>query len=79
RVVVVSAPEGEDVVGKHPMIIREGDVLVINKVDLAEPCGVSVDRMVETAREINPDIEVYRTSVRTGEGLKELAERLLPA
>ncbi|WP_456466657.1 hydrogenase nickel incorporation protein HypB [Methanopyrus sp.] len=79
RVVVVSAPEGEDVVGKHPMIIREGDVLVINKVDLAEPCGVSVDRMVETAREINPDIEVYRTSVRTGEGLRELAERLLPA
>ncbi len=77
RVIVVSATEGEDVVGKHPMIIREGDVLVINKVDLAEPCGVSVEKMVEAAREINPDIEIYRTSVKTGEGMDELSRRLL--
>ncbi|WP_088334695.1 hydrogenase nickel incorporation protein HypB [Methanopyrus sp. KOL6] len=78
RVIVVSATEGEDVVGKHPMMIRRGDVLVVNKIDLADACGVSPETMVSTAKEINPDLEVYLTSIKTGEGMAELAERLLP-
>ncbi|WP_456482434.1 hydrogenase nickel incorporation protein HypB [Methanopyrus sp.] len=78
RVIVVSATEGEDVIGKHPMMIRKGDVLVVNKIDLADACGVSPETMVRTAKEINPDLEVYLTSVKTGEGMAELAERLLP-
>ncbi|WP_457619892.1 hydrogenase nickel incorporation protein HypB [Methanopyrus sp.] len=78
RVIVVSATEGEDVVGKHPMMIRKGDVLVVNKIDLAEACGVSPETMARTAKEINPDLEIYLTSVKTGEGMVELAERLLP-
>ncbi|WP_457615312.1 hydrogenase nickel incorporation protein HypB [Methanopyrus sp.] len=78
RVIVVSATEGEDVVGKHPMMIRKGDVLVVNKIDLAEACGVSPETMVRTAKEINPNLEIYLTSVKTGEGMEELAERLLP-
>ncbi|WP_148688196.1 hydrogenase nickel incorporation protein HypB [Methanopyrus sp. SNP6] len=78
RVIVVSATEGEDVIGKHPMMIRRGDVLVVNKIDLADACGVSPETMVSTAKEINPDLEVYLTSIKTGEGMAELAERLLP-
>ncbi|AAM02759.1 hydrogenase nickel incorporation protein HypB [Methanopyrus kandleri] len=78
RVIVVSATEGEDVIGKHPMMIRKGDVLVVNKIDLADACGVSPETMVRTAKEINPDLEVYLTSIKTGEGMAELAERLLP-
>ncbi|WP_456455300.1 hydrogenase nickel incorporation protein HypB [Methanopyrus sp.] len=78
RVIVVSATEGEDVIGKHPMMIRRGDVLVVNKIDLADACGVSPETMISTAKEINPDLEVYLTSIKTGEGMAELAERLLP-
>jgi hydrogenase nickel incorporation protein HypB len=78
RVIVVSATEGEDVIGKHPMMIRKGDVLVVNKIDLADACGVSPETMVRTAKEINPNLATYLTSIKTGEGMAELAERLLP-
>lgn len=42
RVVVVSVTEGPYMVVKHPFIFMEADVVLINKVDLAQAMGVNV-------------------------------------
>ncbi len=77
RILVVSATEGEDVIPKHPAIVKAADVIVVNKIDLAEACGVDVDSLLEAAEEINPSADVFAVSVKTGEGLEGLERRLL--
>ncbi|PTD93769.1 hydrogenase accessory protein HypB [archaeon SCG-AAA382B04] len=72
RWIVVSVTEGDDVVNKHPIIFKNSDVTVINKIDLAEAIGADLEKMVEDAREINPDMDVIKTSIKTGEGLDRL-------
>ncbi|MHC1626460.1 MAG: hydrogenase nickel incorporation protein HypB [Methanoculleaceae archaeon] len=77
RIVVVSATEGDDVVKKHPMIFRQGSIAVINKTDLAEAVGADLDRMEADIHRYNPEMPVYRTNLRTGEGVAPLVEAIL--
>jgi hydrogenase nickel incorporation protein HypB len=77
RIVVVSTTEGDDVVNKHPMMSRESSIGVINKIDLAELIGANPDRMEADMRRYNPEIKVFRTNMKTGEGIEALLEALL--
>ncbi len=76
RVLVVSVAEGEDKFVKHPMSTRLADVIVINKVDLAEAVGVDVDYMEKTARELNPRAPIIRMVAKRCEGIRGLREAL---
>lgn len=76
RVVIVSITEGGHVVRKHPMLFKFSDIAVINKVDLAHVIDVDIDEMVKDANHINPDLKVFKTSAKTGEGISELMEAL---
>jgi hydrogenase nickel incorporation protein HypB len=76
RVVIVSITEGGHVVRKHPMLFKFSDIAVINKVDLAHVIDVDIDEMVKDAKHINPDLKVFKTSAKTGEGISELMEAL---
>ncbi len=77
RVVVISTTEGEDTVRKHPLIFRDADVCVVNKVDLAEPVGVDVAIIESDFRTINRHAPFIRTNAKTGEGVEELLGALL--
>lgn len=77
RVVVVSSTEGDDVVNKHPMMFRSCSIGVINKVDLAPLVGADLDRMERDMRRYNPAIRVFRTNLKSGEGLGPLLEALI--
>jgi hydrogenase nickel incorporation protein HypB len=77
RVVVVSSTEGDDVVNKHPMMFRSCSIGVINKVDLAPLVGADLDRMERDMRRYNPEILVFRTNLKTGEGVRPLLDALL--
>ena len=77
RVVVISTTEGDDTVRKHPLIFRDADVCVINKVDLAGPVGVDVDVIEGDFRTVNGHAPFIRTNAKTGEGVGELLEALL--
>lgn len=77
RVVVVSSTEGDDVVNKHPMMFRSCSIGVINKVDLAPLVGADLDRMERDMHRYNPAIRVFRTNLKTGEGVGPLLEALL--
>ena len=76
KVVVVSVTEGGYMVKKHPIIFKEADVAVINKIDLADEMGVSPSSLERDAKELNPRIKVVKTSVKTGEGLDDLIKAI---
>ncbi len=76
RVMVADVTEGEDKFVKHPMSTRVSDVIVINKIDLADYLGVNLDKMIEDARRINPRARIFLVSARTGAGVGELYEAL---
>lgn len=72
RIVVVSVTEGDDTVEKHPIIFQTSDVVVINKVDLADAVGADADKMVNDAKQLNPNIKVIKSSLKQGTGLDEI-------
>ncbi|MGZ7044093.1 MAG: hydrogenase nickel incorporation protein HypB, partial [Methanobacterium sp.] len=39
RMVVISVSEGDDTVEKHPLIFKDADIVIINKIDIAEAVG----------------------------------------
>jgi len=51
-------------------------VVVINKIDLAEAMEVSVDQLIADVHALKPDIKVIATSCKKGTGLDEVAETL---
>jgi len=77
RVVIVSVTEGDDVVNKHPAIFRECDIGIINKVDLAEAVGASVERIERDMKRHNSNIKILKTNLRKGVGVNEVADLLL--
>jgi hydrogenase nickel incorporation protein HypB len=44
-------------------------VLVINKIDLLPYVNARVETIEQYAREINPDLTIFRTSCTTGDGI----------
>jgi hydrogenase nickel incorporation protein HypB len=77
RIVVVSSTEGDDVVNKHPMMFRGCQIGVINKVDLAPLVGADLDRMERDMHRYNPGIQVFRTNLKTGDGVAALLDAIL--
>jgi hydrogenase nickel incorporation protein HypB len=77
RVVVVSVTEGQYMVRKHPHIFLGADVVVINKIDLAEAMNVKVEDLTGDVHTLKPDIKVFPTSCKDGTGLGAVADVLL--
>ena len=73
---VLSVPEGDDKPAKYPLMYRESDIMVINKIDALPVFDFDINRAEQDARKQNPDIRIFRISAKTGEGVKELAEYL---
>lgn len=69
KVMILSVTEGDDKPTKYPLMFRESTVLLINKVDLLSHVDCSVERIERDAHRLNPAIETYRVSCKTGEGL----------
>jgi hydrogenase nickel incorporation protein HypB len=76
RIVIVSSTEGDDVVNKHPMMFRDGSIGVINKIDLAQAVGANLDRMESDIYRYNPKMPVFRTNLKTGEGIGDLLDEI---
>ena len=71
RVCIVSVTEGDDMIRKHPLIFQQSDVIVVNKVDLAEYVGVDIDTIKRDASSICPNTTIFFTDAKTGKGLDE--------
>ena len=76
KVVTMSTTEGDDKPLKYPAMFRRSSALIINKTDLLGHSDFDLERAKENARSINPDLELFETSCRTGEGLETWYEWL---
>jgi len=76
EVVVISTTEGDDMVRKHPKIFAQTDILVLNKIDLADAVGVNPDRVVSDYARINPHGNAVLTDARHEIGIDKLLEAL---
>jgi hydrogenase nickel incorporation protein HypB len=72
RIVVVSTTEGPYMVVKHPYIMMNASILVINKTDLAEIMQVDIDQLRHDGLKIKPGLKVVCTNARSGEGIDNL-------
>ena len=72
RMVVISVSEGDDTVEKHPLIFKDADIVVINKVDIAEAVGADENKMVDDVLKLNPSVVVIKSSLKTGKGIDEI-------
>jgi len=76
KVVLVSTTEGDDKPLKYPAMFRTASVLVINKIDLLPYIDCQIDALTSNALRINPELRIFRTSCRTGEGIDQWCDWL---
>ncbi len=76
RLLILSVTEGPHMAVKHPIMVRQADVAVINKIDLAEAMEVALERLSEDVRGVNPEIDVVLTNARAGEGVDDVIAAL---
>ncbi len=69
KIVVFSVTEGEDKPLKYPKMFRMARYAVLNKIDLLPHLEFDLEQAIACAREVNPELEFFLTSARTGEGL----------
>jgi hydrogenase nickel incorporation protein HypB len=70
KVMILSVTEGDDKPVKYPHMFRASEVLILNKIDLLPYVDFDVDRCIEHARAVSPEIKVLQISATKGEGLK---------
>ena len=70
NVMILSVPEGDDKPLKYPLMFETSDVLLITKIDTLDYFDFSVERCIERVRYLNPAIEIFVVSAKTGEGMQ---------
>ncbi len=70
RVVLLSVTEGEDKPLKYPKAFRLANVVVINKIDLADAVQFERSVALENIQKIAPQALIFEVSARTGQGIE---------
>ncbi|MEO5338083.1 MAG: hydrogenase nickel incorporation protein HypB [Magnetospirillum sp. WYHS-4] len=71
KVVVLSVTEGEDKPLKYPDMFHAARLMILNKMDLLPYLSFDVDKCIDFARRVRPDIEVHKVSATSGDGLAD--------
>lgn len=69
NVVVSSIPEGDDKPVKYPNIFTQVDAVIINKIDLLPYIDFDLAAFRALVKGLNPDVELFELSCKTGEGI----------
>ena len=74
RIMLLSVPEGWDKVCKYPPMFAVVDALIVTKCDyLPLTEDFDMEALKEHARILNPKLDIFVTSARTGEGMDDVA------
>lgn len=68
---ILSVPEGDDKPLKYPLMFSIVDVVLVNKIDVAEHFDFDLEVLKERVKKLNPNIKVIPMSAKTGEGINE--------
>jgi hydrogenase nickel incorporation protein HypB len=77
KVVILSVTEGEDKPIKYPHIFRSSQVMILTKIDLLPYIQFDVQKCIEYARQVNPQIQIFQVSAMTGAGLHDWYDWLM--
>lgn len=70
KIGLFSVPEGHDKPAKHPRIVLEADLLLLNKVDLIPYVTFDRDVFYCDLKSMREDVPVMELSATTGEGIE---------
>jgi hydrogenase nickel incorporation protein HypB len=70
KIVVFSVTEGEDKPLKYPLAFREARYAILNKIDLLPYLDFDLPLAIANVRSVNPDLTVFMTAAKTGDGLE---------
>lgn len=76
NVMILSVPEGDDKPLKYPLMFSTTDVLLVNKIDYLQFSDFDMDALKERVYGLNPDIQIFEVSAKTGQGIEAWAEWL---
>ena len=76
KLMILSVPEGDDKPLKYPLMFAESDILVISKTDALPYFNFDVEKCIDRAKKLNPDIAVFPVSAKTGDGMAALETAL---
>lgn len=69
KVAILSVTEGEDKPIKYPDMFHAADLMLLNKIDLLPYVQFDVEKCIEYAHRVNPNIKVLQVSATSGEGM----------
>ena len=71
KLAVLSTTEGDDKPAKYPMLFREAEAVLLNKIDLIPYTNFNYESFVSDLKKINGQIPVFEISCTKGDGLRE--------
>lgn len=74
---ILSIPEGDDKPLKYPLMFQISDVLLINKIDALGYFDFDMETFIKRVKKLNPNIQIFPISAKTGEGIEEWTNWLL--
>lgn len=79
RILITSVTEGHDKPYKYPMIFKQTDTILINKVDLLPYCDFDMAHFRELVEGLNPAVQIFELSCTQDQGIDAWAEWLATA
>ena len=77
NIMILSVPEGDDKPLNYPLMFRESDALVITKTDALPYFNFDMEKAMERARRLNPNIRIFPVSAKKGDGMATLEDWLM--
>ncbi len=71
KVLIVSAPEGDDKIYKYPLLFHLADAVVLNKIDLLPYTTFDVDGFSKALKGLNQKARFFQVSCTTHEGIED--------
>jgi len=70
-VMLLSVPEGDDKPFKYPLMFSTVDAVIISKMDYLPLSDFNLDRFEKAVKGMNPKVQIFRVSIKTGEGMAD--------
>lgn len=77
RIVIISVTEGDDKPLKYPTMFQQAQICIINKTDLLPYVDFNMERARQHALTVNPRLEFFELSAKTGEGMEQWVQWIL--
>ena len=71
RIAILSVTEGEDKPLKYPTLFKTADIVMINKIDIAQFVDFDQNLAINNIQKIAPQARIFLVSAKTGDGMQD--------